>query len=63
MDLAEALTGLVHEVSVVSPAGMTSCCPATSCRPAGRFPFPAAARGDHLEVARPVWVLRGSLKA
>ena len=55
-DLAEALMGLV---SVISRPGMTSCCPATSCRPGDSRP-PATARGGHLEVARPVWVLSGA---
>jgi len=58
-DLAEALMDLVHEVSVISPAGDDEWRPTTSCRPAGRFPFPATARDGHLEVARPVWVLSG----
>ena len=62
-DPAEPLMDLVHQISVISPAGMTSCRPATSCPPAGRLPSPATARGGHLEVARPVRVLSGSLKA
>ena len=60
-DLAEALTGLVHEVSVISPAGDDELLP-RPCRAgrAGGSPSPATARSGHLEVARPVWVLSGA---
>jgi phosphatidylinositol alpha-mannosyltransferase len=59
-DLAEALVGLVHGVSVISPAGDDELPPGHVARPAGRFPSPATARGAHLEVAWPVWVLSGA---
>jgi phosphatidylinositol alpha-mannosyltransferase len=59
-DLAEALMGLVHGVSVISPAGDDELLPGHVV-PAGRaVPSPATAQGAHLEVARPVWVLGGA---
>jgi phosphatidylinositol alpha-mannosyltransferase len=39
-DLTEALVGLVHGVSVISPAGDDELPPGTLCQPAGRFPSP-----------------------
>jgi phosphatidyl-myo-inositol alpha-mannosyltransferase len=59
-DPAEALMDLVHGVSAISPAGDDELPPGHVARPAGRFPSPATARGGHLEVARPVWVLSGA---
>jgi len=37
-DLAEALMDLVHEVSVISPAGDDELLPGHVARPGGRFP-------------------------
>jgi hypothetical protein len=52
--------GLVHGVSVISPAGDDELLPGHVV-PAGRaVPSPATAQGAHLEVARPVWVLGGA---
>lgn len=59
-DLAGALMDLGHEVLVISPAEDDELLPDYAAPAAGRFPFPATARGGHREVARPVWVPTGA---
>jgi hypothetical protein len=52
---------LMHEASVISPAGDDELLPGhvVPSRPGGSRP-PATALGGHLEVARPVWVPSGA---